>query len=160
MKKTSSKFLLPQSLRKKIQNLQKQGKKIVFTNGCFDLLHIGHIRLLKEAKKSGDILVVAVNTDASVKKLKGLGRPIIPLKERAEVLCALESVDYVTCFNEQTPEALIAILKPQVLVKGADYKMNRVVGSDIVKAHGGKVLLVPLYKEKSSSQILKKIKGS
>lgn len=119
-------------LKNEIDNLKKQGKKVVFTNGCFDILHIGHVRYLKEAKKLGDILVVAINSDKSVRKIKPL-RPINPENERAEVLSSLEMVDFVTFFDEETPYNLIKLLKPDVLVKGGDWKVENIVGADLVR---------------------------
>jgi len=133
---------------------KKQGKKIVFANGCFDIIHTGHISLLKQAKQFGDILVVGLNSDASVKQLKGETRPINSEIDRAEVLCAFEFVDALTIFNEQTPLELIKKILPDVLVKGADYTLQNVVGADIVMANGGKVELVKLIEGKSSSKII------
>lgn len=144
-------------LAKKVNHLKKQGEKIIFTNGCFDILHVGHIRLLKAAKKHGNILIVALNTDASVRKLKGKGRPIVPLKERMEILSAFSMIDYVTFFGEDTPEKIIKRLHPDVLVKGGDYRLNDVVGGSFVKTGGGKVVLIPYVKGKASTKILEKI---
>jgi len=123
---------------------KQEGKKIVFTNGCYDLLHIGHIRCFKEAKKLGDILVVALNSDRSVRALKGPPRPIVPQEERAEILAALECVDYVTIFDQDNPREIISLLKPDILVKGGDWTVDTIVGRDIVEAYGGKVLSLPL----------------
>lgn len=142
-------------LKNILDRLRKNNKKAVFTNGCFDLIHIGHVRYLKRAKKLGDILVVAINTDYSARKLKGKGRPIITQRDRAEILAALEFVDYVTFFNEITPAKIIRYLKPDILVKGADYRLKEIVGSDIVKI----VKTIPLVKGKSTSSIIKKIRG-
>jgi D-beta-D-heptose 7-phosphate kinase/D-beta-D-heptose 1-phosphate adenosyltransferase len=133
---------------------KKQSKKIVFTNGCFDIIHAGHISLLKQAKQFGDILIVGLNSDASVKQLKGETRPINNEGDRAEVLCAFEFVDAVTIFSEQTPLELIKKILPDVLVKGADYTLQTVVGADIVAANGGKVELVKLIEGKSSSKVI------
>ncbi len=141
---------------------KKQNKKVVFTNGCFDLLHVGHIRLLKKAKSLGDILIVGLNSDSSIKKLnrepsrrdKDEKRPILSQKDRAEILAGLESVDYICIFKEQTPLKLIRIIKPDVLVKGADYKLNQIVGRKEVLKNGGKVVTVPLSKGKSTSQLI------
>ncbi len=152
------KIISPLYLTHKIKSLQRKGQRIVFTNGCFDLLHVGHIRLLKKAKKLGDILIVAINTDASTRVLKGKERPIIPLQERCEMIASLNMVDYVTSFNEATPEKIIQKLQPDVLVKGGDYQMNTIVGASFIKQRGGKVVIFPLVKEKSTSQLLKKIK--
>lgn len=126
------KILIDRELKKEIENLKKEGKKIVFTNGCFDILHVGHVRYLKEAKKLGDILIVAINSDSSVKRIKPL-RPINPEQERAEVLAALEMVDFVTFFDDDTPYNLIKYLQPDILVKGGDWKTDQIVGADLVK---------------------------
>ncbi|EQB63926.1 MAG: Bifunctional sugar kinase/adenylyltransferase [candidate division Zixibacteria bacterium RBG-1] len=147
------------------QKAKKQRKKIVFTNGCFDLLHVGHIKLLKKAKSLGDILIVGLNSDSSIKKLnrepsrrdKDDKRPILPQKDRAEILSSLESVDYVCLFNEQTPLKLIRSILPDVLVKGADYKMTQIVGREEVLENGGKVVTVPLYRGKSTTQLIRSI---
>ncbi|MBI1883631.1 MAG: D-glycero-beta-D-manno-heptose 1-phosphate adenylyltransferase [Chlamydiae bacterium] len=159
MVKKSRKILPLLQLATLLKTLKVQGKKIVLTNGCFDLLHVGHIQVLEKAKREGDILVVALNTDASVQKLKGKHRPIVPLKDRMKVLSILEMVDYVTFFSEETPERIIKILTPHVLVKGGDYKPNQVVGAEHVQSKGGKVMIVPLVKGKSSSGLIKKVKA-
>ena len=135
-----------------------QNKKIVFTNGCFDILHAGHVRYLQEAAGLGDILVVGLNSDASVKRLKGEERPINFEGDRAEVLCGLEYVDYVVIFEEDTPLELITALQPDVLVKGGDYKPEEVVGKDVVEARGGKLVLVPFVEGKSTTNIINKMK--
>jgi len=140
------------------RHLKKEGKKIVFTNGCFDILHKGHIRLLRKAKSLGDILVVGLNTDASVRRLKGKGRPFIKEKDRAEILSSLELVDYVVLFKQDTPYELIKIVKPDILVKGGDYKTEEVVGRDIVERSGGKVYIFPVVKGVSTTEIAKRIK--
>jgi len=141
-------------LRKK---WKKQGKKLVFTNGCFDLLHLGHIRYLKKAKSLGDFLVVGLNSDRSVKKIKGEKRPILPEKERAEILASLWFVDYVVLFDEETPERLIRELEPDVLVKGADWKLKEIVGADLVRSRGGVVRRIPLYKGRSTTSVIDEI---
>lgn len=140
-----------------LANLKKRGQKIVFTNGCFDLLHAGHVRYLNKAKQYGDVLAVAINTDASVRRLKGENRPLVPQKERAEVLGGLAAVDYVTFFNEPTPEAIINELKPQVLVKGADYRVKDIVGSSFMKKNNGRVVRIALAKGQSTSNIINDI---
>jgi len=143
--------------RKKLKNiinkLKRSGKKIVFTNGCFDLIHAGHIKSFEKAKSLGDILVVGLNSDASIKRLKGPNRPLVNEKSRASVISALEAVDYVTIFSEDTPGELIALLKPDILVKGGDYKINEIVGRENVK----KVVRVPLLKGYSTTELIKKI---
>lgn len=140
-----------------LASLRKQGRKIVFTNGCFDLLHVGHVRYLNKARQCGDVLVVALNTDASVRRLKGENRPLVPQRERAEVLGGLAAIDYVTFFNEETPAAIISELKPQVLVKGADYKTKDIVGNCFMKENNGRVVRISLTKGQSSSNIIKDI---
>lgn len=140
-----------------LQRLRAEGKRIVFTNGCFDLLHPGHVHLLRAAKQAGDVLVVAINTDASVKRLKGEGRPVLTTEERAELLCALEMVDYVVSFEEADPLTLIRRLSPDVLVKGGDWAKDRVVGADWVEGRGGEVLIVPQRPGYSTTALLARI---
>jgi len=133
------------------------GKRIVFTNGCFDLLHAGHVRYLEQAKAMGDVLVVGINSDASVQKLKGTQRPILPLEERMELLSALACVDYVTPFDELTPLELITLLKPHVLVKGGDWTREAIVGKEVVERSGGKVVVIPFSEGKSTSNLIETI---
>ena len=142
---TKHKIIKLPTLKKKLSGFRKQGKKIAFTNGCFDIVHYGHISYLETAKKKDRILVLGLNSDLSVKKLKGSRRPIISQDNRAALLAAMECVDFVVLFNEETPLKLISSLKPDVLVKGADYKDKVVVGSDIVKENGGKVEFIKFY---------------
>lgn len=137
--------------------LKLQGKQVVFTNGCFDLLHQGHIYLLKKAKELGDVLIVAVNDDTSVSRLKGLSRPIFPLEERLEILEAIAVIDYLVSFSEETPLTLISSLLPDVLVKGGDWKPEEVVGKTELEASGGKVIIIPYLPSHSTSDILKRI---
>ncbi len=146
------KVILLQDLLQNITNLKSSGKKIVFTNGCFDIIHVGHIRYLREAKKLGDILIVGLNSDFSVRTLKPK-RPIIPDFQRAEVLSALEMVDYVVIFNEDTPYEIIHAIKPDVLVKGGDWRKSDIVGSDLV----AEVHSLPYIENISTSLIVKKI---
>ena len=146
------KIVKSSEIGKKITRLKAEGKKIVFTNGCFDLLHAGHVRYLSKAKKLGDILVVGLNADRSVSRIKP-GRPLTTEKQRAEVLSALSAVDYVTIFSEETPLRLIKKVKPDILVKGADWAEGDIVGSDIVK----EVRRIPLVKGISTSKIIEKI---
>jgi D-glycero-beta-D-manno-heptose 1-phosphate adenylyltransferase len=134
-----------------------EGKKIVFTNGCFDLLHVGHLRLLAEAKKLGDVLLVALNSDRSVREIKGAGRPILPERERAELIAALEMVDYVTLFDEPDPLNLLREVRPDVLVKGGDWAEDKVVGRELVEGWGGKVAVVPYLADHSTTDIIEKI---
>jgi len=131
---------------------------VVFTNGCFDLLHAGHARLLERAKRYGDLLIVGLNSDRSVTTLKGALRPILTQRDRALLLAALESVDYVTIFDDPTPQRLVASLRPQVLVKGADWEASEIVGRDIVRRYGGRVVRLPLLKGYSTSQLLQRIR--
>lgn len=140
-------------LTKKIQALRKQGKVIAFTNGCFDLMHKGHVTYLQKAKHGNRILVVGLNSDRSISKIKGPSRPICPQQSRAAVLAALACVDFVVLFNEDTPYTLIKAVQPDVLIKGADYKGKEVVGSDIAK----KVELLPFVKGFSTSDIVAKV---
>lgn len=132
------------------------GKKIVFTNGCFDVLHVGHVRLMLEAAEAGDVLVVGLNSDQSVKRLKGEGRPVHPQELRAEMLAALIPVDCIVIFDEDTPEELIKLVKPHVIVKGGDYTPEQVVGADFVKSYGGEVKIFPLVEGHSTTQIISK----
>lgn len=139
--------------------LKREGKKVVFTNGCFDILHYGHVQYLADAKRAGDALVVAVNSDASVRGIKGAKRPIVDENDRMAVVAALESVDYVVLFNDYTPENLIAVLKPDVLVKGADWNKDDIVGKDVVEGLGGRVVMIPLAPGRSTTGIIQKIAG-
>ena len=141
-----------------IDSQKKDGKKIVFTNGCFDILHVGHLRYLEEAKMFGDILVIGLNSDASVKRLKGDKRPIVPEEERAEMLLGLKCVDYVVIFEENTPVEILGEVKPDVHVKGGDYTKERLPEAEIVERNGGRVEIVSLIKGKSTTNIVKKIK--
>lgn len=137
-----------------VDDLKRRGKRVVFTNGCFDLLHPGHTRYLAEARKLGDVLILALNSDRSVRELKGPGRPVLPEDERAEILAALESVDYVTIFDDLTPQAVIARMLPQVLVKGADWGLEEVVGREEVEAAGGQVISIPVVPGYSTSWLI------
>jgi D-beta-D-heptose 7-phosphate kinase/D-beta-D-heptose 1-phosphate adenosyltransferase len=138
---------------------RRQGRKIAFTNGCFDILHAGHVSYLREARKQGDLLVVALNSDASIRRIKGNDRPVNHQVDRIMVMSELQSVDYVIVFDEDTPIDLIRAIKPDVLVKGADYRKSEVVGGKDVESFGGKVKLVPLVKGRSTTNIIGKIKG-
>ena len=145
------------ALREKLEDLRKTGKKIAFTNGCFDILHVGHVRYLREARKTGDVLVLALNSDSSVRSIKGEKRPLVPEMERAEVLAALEFIDFVTLFDELTPLELIQYLKPDVLIKGGDWPEEKVVGRDEIKKWGGKVVIIPEVMGKSTTNVVEKI---
>ncbi len=153
----SAKILTIEALQSTLLNARKSGKKVVFTNGCFDILHVGHVRYLTAAKSAGHILVVGLNSDASVKKIKGHKRPIVNQNQRAEVLASLWCVDYVTIFEEAEPLRLIESLKPEVLVKGADWEADQIVGADVVKAHGGKVIRIAMAPDASTSAIIERI---
>lgn len=145
-----------EELKKKLEPL-RSSNKIVFTNGCFDLLHIGHVRYLNEARALGDILVVGLNTDASVQKLKGPSRPIQNEKDRAEILANLKSVNFTALFNEDTPEELIKVVRPDYLVKGGDWKPEQIAGSTFVQSYGGKVMSLQFVDGKSTTNIVSKI---
>jgi D-beta-D-heptose 7-phosphate kinase/D-beta-D-heptose 1-phosphate adenosyltransferase len=147
----------PADLKKRLLLLKRCGKRIAFTNGCFDILHYGHAKYLEDAKRLCDILVVALNTDSSVKHLKGKARPIFRLRDRMRTLAALESVDYVTYFGEDTPAKIIKYLKPDMVVKGGDYRIKDIVGNEIVKRYGGATKAVPYYKGYSVTSIIKRI---
>jgi len=153
-----NKILSKDHLKKIIEEHKKEGGKIVFTNGCFDILHAGHVRYLSDAKKLGDILVLAINSDSSVRSLKGEPRPFIPQAERACVVASLESVDYVTIFDEDSPLLLIEYLQPHILVKGGDWTEETVVGRDSVTKWGGRVVIMPELKGISTTNIIEKIK--
>ena len=140
-----------------VARLRTRRKKVVFTNGCFDILHVGHIRYLRKARSLGDILVVGLNTDRSVREIKGEKRPIMPEKERAEVLAALEFVDYVVLFDEPDPFSLIEEVKPTILVKGADWPKDKIIGRDVVEKAGGRVVRIPLVPGASSTGVIEKI---
>ena len=144
-------------IRKIIDELRCQGKKTAFTNGCFDILHYGHVKYLSEAKQKADILVVGLNSDASVRRIKGSLRPVNKQLDRARVLSALSCVDFVAIFNEDTPLQLIKFLKPDVLIKGGDWKPEEIIGADFVKAHGGRVLSIPYLKGYSTSKLIEQI---
>ncbi|HLW79434.1 MAG TPA: D-glycero-beta-D-manno-heptose 1-phosphate adenylyltransferase [Terriglobia bacterium] len=143
----------------RVADLKRDGKRVVFTNGCFDLLHPGHTRYLAAARQLGDALVVALNSDASVRSLKGPGRPVQPQAERAEILAALRSVGLVTIFDDPTPRAVIARLLPDVLVKGADWGPNEIVGREEVEAAGGRVVSIPLVPGFSTTALIAAAKG-
>ncbi len=136
------------------------GRRVVFTNGCFDLVHVGHVRYLAAARDAGDLLIVGLNDDASVRRLKGPTRPLVPEAARAEVMAALAAVDYVTLFGEDTPYALIGAVQPDVLVKGSDWAADDVVGRDIVEARGGRILLIPVVAGFSTTGLLERLRKS
>lgn len=153
---SEKKIKKPQAAAKWVRSIQKKGKKVVFTNGCFDLLHSGHITYLEEARKQGDALILALNSDASVKRLKGPGRPLVALKDRARVISALACVDCVTWFGENTPEKLIDLIIPRILVKGGDWPVEKILGAKTVLAHGGEVKSLNFVEGKSTTKLIQK----
>ncbi len=157
---TKQKVINREEAARWVRSLQAQGKKVVFTNGCFDLLHLGHVRYLEQARSLGDALIVGVNTDASAKRLnKGWGRPITPENDRAAVVAALACVDQVVLFGEDTPLELITALQPDILVKGGDYQLDEIVGREVVLARGGQVHALPFFKDYSTTDLLHRIRS-
>lgn len=152
-----TKILQVDSLLDKRERMRREGKRVVFTNGCFDLLHVGHVRYLTEARGLGDALIVGLNSDRSVRALKGEGRPILNESERAEVIAALQAVDYVVVFDEDTPRGVIARLLPDVLVKGGDWPVDDIIGREEVEAAGGQVTSLPYVEGSSTSDIINRI---
>ncbi len=140
-----------------LESRRRRGERIVFTNGCFDILHVGHARYLAHARELGDLLVVGVNSDSSVHALKGEGRPIVPEAERAELLAHLACVDYVSIFDESTPDALIEVVRPAVHVKGGDYQADQLPEAEAVRRHGGRVVIVPLVEGRSTTNVVRRI---
>jgi D-beta-D-heptose 7-phosphate kinase/D-beta-D-heptose 1-phosphate adenosyltransferase len=157
MGEARKKVVARRTLKRKVDSLKEAGNRVVFTNGCFDLLHVGHVHCLQGARRYGDCLVVAVNSDASMQKMKGPRRPIVREEERAEMVAALECVDWVTIFDEPNPLALIRLLAPDVLVKGADWTEREIVGSDVVRAAGGKVVRINLKLGLSTTRLIETI---
>lgn len=155
----SSKLKTLEELKSIVAKARRDGKKIVFTNGCFDLLHRGHLHVLRESKALGDLLIVAINTDRSVKAIKGSARPVLAEADRAELIGALEMVDYVVLFDEADPCRLIAALCPDVLAKGSDWSPDKIVGSEIVQAAGGQVAVIPYLQGFSTSAIIERIRS-
>ena len=155
--KMTAKVLVLKDLVEKLNTLRQSGKKLVFTNGCFDILHVGHVRYLAAARSEGDILVVGLNSDHSTRTIKDQNRPIMSQDQRAEVLSGLWCVDYITIFDEPDPLKLITAIKPDVLVKGADWKEQDIIGADVVKAGGGKVVRVAVVPDISTSRIIERI---
>jgi D-beta-D-heptose 7-phosphate kinase/D-beta-D-heptose 1-phosphate adenosyltransferase len=154
-----SKIVGREDLAARAASWRMTGKRIVFTNGCFDLLHAGHVSLLSQAAKLGDVLVLAINSDASVRRLKGPERPLVPEGDRATLLAALSSVGAITIFDEDTPLETLQLIRPHVLVKGADYQLTEVVGRQFVEESGGSVELLPLIPERSTSALVERIRG-
>lgn len=152
-----SKIQTWEELEKTVETHRRTGKRIVFTNGCFDILHVGHVQYLQKARRMGDLLIVGLNSDASVRAIKGEKRPLVPQQERAEVVASLSAVDYVTLFDDQTPFRLIEFLQPDCLVKGGDWNEASVVGGDLVRSRGGEVVIIPLTEGASTTNIVEKI---
>src|SRR5918911_3861113 len=157
---TNEKILAPEELAEVRARLRAAGRRLVFTNGCFDLLHVGHVRYLQQARALGDALLVAINSDRAVRELKGAGRPIMNEQERAEVLAALAAVDYVTVFDELSPRKLIAELLPDVLAKGGDYALDEIHGREEVERAGGRVYALPFVAGASTTDIIERIRGA
>lgn len=149
----------PDKLKELILKFKKRNKTIAFTNGCFDILHYGHIKYLRQAKKTADILIVGLNSDTSVKRIKGPGRPINRQFERAQVLSELSCVDYITLFNQETPLKLIKLIKPDILIKGGDWKIDKIAGADFVKSRGGKIKRVSYQRGYSTTALIEKIRS-
>lgn len=157
---TKQKIKTIEEIKELVNNLKKQNKKIVTTNGVFDILHVGHVRYLQEAKKLGDALIVAINSDSSVKQIKGPGRPINNQEARAETLAALESVDYIVIFNETYPVKVLSEIKPNIHVKGGDYSMDQIIEKEVIEKNNGKIILIPEVKGYSTTDLIKKIRGN
>ena len=154
---TRGKILTAAALAKHVRHWRRTGKRIVFTNGCFDLLHAGHVQALEQAKALGDVLIVALNTDRSVRRLKGPGRPLVPQTQRARVIAGLACVDAVTYFDTPTPLPLIERILPHVLAKGGDWSAQTIVGGDVVRAHGGRVVRLRYLRGCSTTELVRRI---
>jgi len=146
-----------EALQQELAARRMRGERIVFTNGCFDILHLGHVRYLREARSLGDVLVVGLNSDASVRMLKGPDRPIVPQSERAEMLCHLRWVDYVCIFDEMRPNALIEVVQPHIHVKGGDYRPEDLPEAEVVRQYGGQMVILPLVEGRSTTNIIGRI---
>ena len=142
-----------------VSGARQAGQTVVFTNGCFDLLHRGHVHLLREAKAAGDILIVGINSDRSVQSIKGPARPILPETDRIELIAAMEMVDYVVQFDEADPYNVISALKPQVLAKGGDWSADKMIGADVVEREGGQVIVIPYLEGFSTTKIIERIRN-
>jgi glycerol-3-phosphate cytidylyltransferase len=158
--KRGSKIVALKNLAKIVSRLKKQGKKIITTNGAFDILHVGHTRALAASKELGDVLIVGISSDSSVKKYKSKNRPIISEKDRAEMVAALESTDYVTIFSETDPKKFLSIVKPDVHTKSGDYTVEQLLETPLVRKNGGTVVIIPYLKGKSTTSIIERIKGT
>ena len=159
MTSTSRKIVSAQTLARRVAAARASRRKVVLTNGCFDLLHVGHVQLLERAKSLGDVLVVALNSDRSMRVLKGPQRPIVAQRDRARLVAALAAVDYVTIFDQPTPQRLIERLQPDVLVKGADWGSTQIVGRDAVTRRGGQVVRIPLRRGYSTTHLIERIQA-
>lgn len=157
---TRTKILSPKQAARWVKSAQKKGKKVVFTNGCFDLLHAGHVTYLEEARNLGDFLIVALNGDASVRKLKGKDRPLVTLKDRARVVAGLESVDAVTWFHSDTPVPLVASLQPKIYVKGGDWDVYKIPEAPVVQAYGGKLFALSFVRGRSTTKLIQKARST
>ena len=146
-----------EELKERVEEAHRRGKRVAFTNGCFDILHVGHVQYLREARRTGDLLILGLNSDASVRAIKGERRPLVPQRERAEVVASLAAVDFVALFDDLTPLALIEYLRPDVLVKVGDWKEETVVGGDSVRSWGGRVVIIPLTAGASTTNIVEKV---
>ena len=153
-----SKIISLAALRRAVRRAQARGAQVVFTNGCFDLLHAGRVTLLERAKRYGDLLIVGLNSNRSVRALKGRGRPIVPQRDRARLLAGLASVDYVVIFGELTPQRVVTRLLPDVLIKGADWAAGEIVGAKVVRNAGGRVVRIPLLKGYSTSRLIARLR--
>ena len=156
---TSRKILSMQALARRVAAAHASHRRVVFTNGCYDLIHAGHVQLLERAKSLGDLLIIGINSDRSVRGLKGSGRPVVAERDRARLLAALAAVDYVTIFDQPSPQQLIERLKPDVLVKGADWNAAQIVGKDVVQQRGGRVVRIPLRRGYSTTNLIKRIQA-
>lgn len=150
-------YLEPAKLAPILKNRKNLGQKVVFTNGVFDLLHLGHVTYLQEARRQGDLLVVGLNSDASVRRIKGPLKPLLPLSERAEMLMALSCVDYVSFFEEDDPYNIVKILQPDILVKGGDWALDKIIGADLVQSWGGKVMNIPVVEGRSTTNLIQMV---
>lgn len=153
----SKKIMDLNTLKKEVRSFQKKGGKVVFTNGCYDLIHVGHVRYLSEARALGDVLVVGVNSDASIRQIKDPKRPIVSENERLEVLSAFWFIDYLVLFNDLTPITLITSLTPDILVKGGDWALDQIVGRDHVEQHGGEVIRIKTVEGASTTSIIERV---
>ncbi len=156
-RRTEDKVKRQTQLAQIVQERRQAGERCVFTNGCFDILHVGHIRYLQEARELGDYLVVAINSDESVRQLKGYPRPFVTQDERAEMLAALESVDYVTIYDELTAEAVVRLLRPEIYVKGGDYRPDTILEAPAVRSYGGQVVTVALVQGRSTTRLVERV---